>query len=72
VLDALMYEEQGIPGIALVTAPFHQTGAAMAATWGLPNFQFLDLPHPIATLDDDQMDDLAVDLVPQVIKQLTR
>ena len=67
-----MYEEQGIPGIALVTAPFHQTGAAMAATWGLPSFGFLDLPHPIATLDDDQTDDLAEDLVPQVIKLLAR
>ena len=67
-----MYEEQGIPGIALVTAPFRQTGAAMAATWGLPSFEFLDVPHPIAILDDDQMDDLVEDLVRKVIEQLGR
>ncbi len=29
-----MFEERGIPGIALVTEPFRQTATAMATTWG--------------------------------------
>ncbi len=58
-----MFEERGIPGIALVTEPFRQTGAAMAATWGLPGFRFLDVPHPIAILGDKDMDDRADQLV---------
>jgi len=65
-----MFEERGIPGIAVITEPFRQTGKAMAATWGLPGFQFLEVPHPIAILDDDQMDDRAEDLVREVIKLL--
>jgi hypothetical protein len=66
VLDALMFEEKGIPGIAVVTTPFLQTGAAMAASWGLPGFRFLDTAHPIATLSSDELDQRAAALAPLV------
>jgi hypothetical protein len=66
VLDALMFEERGIPGIALITEPFRQTGAAMAATWGLPGFRFIAIPHPIAVLGDKEMDERAERLLPLV------
>ena len=65
-----MFEERGIPGIALVTEPFRQTGAAMAATWGLPGFKFVETPHPIAILDDVETGDRAQDLVSQVLALL--
>jgi hypothetical protein len=71
VLDALMFEERGIPGIALVTEPFRQTGTAMAATWGLPAFRFLDVPHPIANLADKDIDERVERLVPLVVALLT-
>ena len=66
-----MFEARGIPGIAVVTEPFRQTGAAMAATWGLPGFGFLALPHPIATLGDKELDARAGALVAQVVELLT-
>jgi hypothetical protein len=66
VLDALMFEERGIPGIALVTEPFRQTGSAMATTWGLPGFRFIATPHPIAILGDREMDERADRLLPLV------
>ena len=65
-----MFEERGVPGIALVTEPFRQTGAAMAATWGLPGFKFLELPHPIATWGDKEMDAAVDRLVPQIVELL--
>ena len=61
-----MFEERGIPGIAVVTEPFRQTGAAMAAAWGLPAFPFLAVPHPIATLSDAQLDAVAARLAQDV------
>ncbi len=70
MLDALLFEEKGIPGIAVVTEPFRQTGAAMAATWGLPGFRFLETPHPIATLGPDELDRRAAALAPLVIDLL--
>ncbi len=42
-----------------MTEPFRQTAAAMAATWGLPGLQFLDVPHPIATLATSELDERA-------------
>jgi hypothetical protein len=71
VLDALMFEERGIPGIAVVTDPFRQTGTAMAATWGLPGFRFASTPHPIATLGAAEMDERAAQLSAVVVELLT-
>ena len=65
-----MFEERGIPGIAVITDPFRQTAAAMAATWGLPGFRFLSTPHPIATLGDAQLDERAAQLSPLVVDLL--
>jgi len=62
-----MFEERGIPGIALVTEPFRQTGTAMAATWGLPGFRFVETPHPVAILGGKETDELADRLVPLVL-----
>jgi hypothetical protein len=70
VLDALLFEARGIPGIAVVTDPFRQTGAAMAATWGLPGFRFLETAHPIAILGDKELDQRADLLAPLVIDLL--
>jgi len=65
-----MFEERGIPGIAVVTEPFRPTGAAMAATWGLPGFRFLATPHPIATLGDKEVGERADRLAALVVELL--
>jgi len=70
VLDALMLEERGIPGIAVITDPFRQTATAMAATWGLPAFRFATTPHPIATLQGPDLDVRADRLTEQVLELL--
>ena len=54
----------------MVTEPFRQTAAAMAATWGLPGFRFPDIPHPIATLADRALDERADRLAPLVVDLL--
>jgi hypothetical protein len=62
VLDAILMEEQGVPAIAVVTTPFRNTGAAMAASWGKPGYPFLDTPHPIANLTEPDLDKRADEL----------
>jgi hypothetical protein len=56
VLDAILMEEQKVPAIAIVTSPFRATGEAMAASWGMPGYAFLDTPHPIANLTEKELD----------------
>ena len=57
-------------GIAVVTEPFRQTAAAMAAPWGLPGFQFLDILHPVATPATNELDERADRLAPRVVDLL--
>ena len=53
-----------------MTDVFTVTGRAMARTWGLPDFRFLAMPHPIANLNDAELDQRAVAIVPEVVKLL--
>ena len=65
-----MFEQHGIPSASIITDVFKATGAAMARTWGLPNFRFIEMPHPIANLTDEQLDERAAAIAPQVVKLL--
>ena len=51
MLDAINFEKQGIPAVAVVTEPFIPTARAMAALNGLPGYPFVVVPHPFGSLD---------------------
>jgi hypothetical protein len=70
VLDAILFERQGVPAIAIVTDLFRATGDAMAASWGMAGYRFLDTPHPIANLTDKELDARAERLVEPVLELL--
>ena len=42
----------------------------MAMAWGLPNYKYLAMPHPIGNLTDDELDQRARDIVPQIVELL--
>ena len=42
----------------------------MARTWGVPDFRFLVMQHPIANLTDTELDARAAEITPQVVKLL--
>ncbi len=70
MLDSIIFEQQGLPSASIITDVFKRTGEAMALTWGLKNFRFLDMPHPIASLTGEQLDQRARAIVPEVIALL--
>lgn len=70
MLDSIVFEQQGIPSASIVTEVFKVTGRAMARTWGLPEFRFIAIPHPIANLTDAELDQRAAAVVPEVVKLL--
>ena len=72
MLDAILLERAGIPAIAIVTDVFRATGDAMAASWGMKGYRYLDTPHPIANLGDKDLDARADRLVEQVVALLSR
>ncbi|MGQ4809486.1 hypothetical protein NKDENANG_02903 [Candidatus Entotheonellaceae bacterium PAL068K] len=70
MLDGILFEKHGVPAASLITDVFDATGRAMAEAWGLPNYKFLALPHPIANLTEDELDQRAREIVPQVVELL--
>jgi hypothetical protein len=42
----------------------------MAKSWGLPDFRYIAMPHPIANLTDEQLDAAAAAVTPQVVQLL--
>jgi hypothetical protein len=45
---------------------------SLAKTWGVPDFKFLVLPHPIANLTPEQMGQRAAEIAPQVVDFLLK
>ena len=43
----------------------------MAKTWGVPEYRFLHMPHPIANLTDEALDAQAGELMKSVVSLLT-
>ena len=70
MLDGILFEKQGIPAASIITDVFDATGRAMAQAWGLPNYKFLSMPHPIANLTEEELDQRARDMVPQIVQLL--
>ena len=64
-------EKAGIPAVSIVTEPFRVTGEEMARSWGVPDYRFLDMPHPIANLTDDELEKCVDNLLESVVWLLT-
>ena len=71
MLDGILLEKAGVPTVSIVTEPFRVTGEEMAITWGVPEYQFLDMPHPIANLTDKALNERADKLMNSVVGLFT-
>ena len=66
MLDAVRFEELGLPAAAIVTEPFTTTGKVMAELQGFADYPFATVPHPIGSLSEDQVTALADAVTPAV------
>jgi hypothetical protein len=72
VLDGILLEKAGVPAVSIVTDAFVETGRVMADNWGLPGYRFLAVAHPIANLDDAELDANAGGVIDEVVDLLLR
>jgi len=70
VLDGIVFEKVGMPAASIITDVFEATGRAMAQAWGVPEYRYLAMPHPIANLTEAELDRRAREMAPQVVKLL--
>jgi hypothetical protein len=56
--------------VSICTDPFVPAALAMARVYGFPGYQFVTMPHPLASLDRAEIEARARDLVPGVLRVL--
>ena len=60
----------GIPAVSLCTDAFRITAEAMARSLGFPGYQYVAVPHPIASRTKAEIDVIARDFLPEIIRVL--
>jgi len=72
LLDAIILEKAGIPAIPIITDAFESTAREMAELWGVPGFRHVAMPHPLASLTPEEIDQRADALLGKVLELLQR
>jgi hypothetical protein len=66
----VILEKAGIPTIPIVTDAFEATAKEMAELWGVPDFRFVMMPHPLGSLTADDIARRADELLGKVVALL--
>ncbi len=54
----------------VITDAFDSTAREMAELWGVPDFRFVMMPHPLASLTPEGVDQRADQLVDSILRLL--
>ncbi len=65
-----MLEKAGVPAVPIITDAFGSTAREMAELWGVPDFRFVMMPHPLASLDAADIERRADELVGKILALL--
>ena len=68
--DGILLERAGVPAVSICTDSFLAPARAMAKVYGFPGFEFVTVPHPLASLDGAQIQARARDVLPGVLRIL--
>lgn len=69
--DAIEFEKRGIPAANITTEQFVHTAKAVAEVWGLPDYPFVVIPHPLGSLEELTLRERAAQAAPGVVQILT-
>ncbi|SFL44365.1 hypothetical protein SAMN04488085_11176 [Geodermatophilus ruber] len=56
-----------MPAVSICTEPFRITAAAMARTYGFPGFEYVEMPHPVASLSAEGIRQRVEEMLPRVL-----
>jgi hypothetical protein len=68
--DGILLERAGVPTVSICTDAFRVPARAMAKAYGFPDFEFVTMPHPIASLDLERIRERVRDLLPELLRIL--
>jgi hypothetical protein len=69
--DGIVLERAGVPAVSICTAAFVTPARAMADVYGVPDFEFVTIPHPIASLSPTEIDAIVRPVIDDVVRILT-
>ena len=65
-----MLERAGVPAVSICTDAFVVPARAMADVYGAPEFEFVTIPHPIASLSPSQIEANVRPVISEVVRIL--
>jgi hypothetical protein len=68
--DGILLERAGVPAVSICTDSFRVTAQAMAGVHGFPGFEFVTVPHPIASRTEDEIRTQVEDAMPEILRIL--
>lgn len=68
--DGILLERRGVPAASVCTDKFHVTAEAMARVQGFPGYAWVEVAHPIASLDLAEVKALARGCLPSILSIL--
>jgi hypothetical protein len=68
--DGILLERAGVPAVSICTDAFIPSAQAMAKLYGFPGYQFVTMPHPLASLSEKQIDARVRDMMPELLRIL--
>ena len=68
--DGILLERAGLPAVSICTDPFALTARAMANAYGFPGFEYVSIPHPVASLRSVQIRSRVLDMMPDLLRIL--
>lgn len=66
MFDSLLFEDAGVPAVPIITEPFIPTAIALSELQGRAGHCFVAVPHPITSLDHDELRQRAQLAAPQI------
>ena len=68
----MILEKAGIPAVPILTDAFDSTAREMAELWGVPDFEFVMMPHPLASLTPEAVAQRADEIFDKVLGLLKK
>ena len=65
--DGVLLERAGVPAVSICTDAFQIPGEAMAKAYGFPGYQFVTVPHPLASLSEQQISERISAVLPRLV-----
>jgi hypothetical protein len=68
--DGIVLERAGIPAVSICTDAFRITAEAMAGQCGFPGYEYVVVPHPIASRTEKALTEMARAALPEIARIL--